>query len=93
MRFTVYKTERTLLLSQYRQALEKELPEILDKKAARRFIACLDALRSLKDDDIDQMIEELVDALCSNPAITRKGIMEMVNRAGYEWPKAYRFPR
>jgi hypothetical protein len=37
------------------------------------------------------MIEELVDALCSNPAIARKGIVELVNSAGYEWPKAYRF--
>ncbi len=86
-----YKAERALLLTQYRQVLEKELPEVLDKKSARRFIACLDALRSLKDDDVDQMIEELVDKLCSNPAIARKGIVEMVGGAGYEWPKPYRF--
>lgn len=87
-----YKAERALLLTQYRQALEKDIPVILDKKSARWFIVCLDALRSLKDDEVDQMIEELVDALCSNPAIARKGIVEMVNGAGYEWPKAYHFP-
>ncbi len=86
-----YESERALLLTEYGQALERELPGILDKKAARRFIACLDALHSLKDDEVNQMIEELVDKLCSNPAIARKGIIEMVNRAGYEWPKAYRF--
>ena len=88
-----YETERALLLTQHRQALEKELPVILDRKSARRFIARLDTLRSLKDEKIDQMIEKLVDALCSNPAIVRKGIVEMVNNAGYEWPKAYRFPQ
>ena len=86
-----YESERALLLTHYRQALEKELPIIIDRKSARRFIACLDTLRSLKDDAVDQMIEELEDALCSNPAIARKGIVEMVNSAGYEWPKAYRF--
>ena len=88
-----YETERALLLTQHRQALEKELPVILDRKSARRFIARLDTLRSLKDEKIDQLIEKLVDALCSNPAIVRKGIVEMVNNAGYEWPKAYRFPQ
>lgn len=86
-----YESERALLFTEYRQALERELPGVLDKKAARWFIACLDALRSLKDDEVDQIIEELVDKLCSNPAIARKGIVEMVNRAGYEWPKSYRF--
>ena len=86
-----YESERALLLTEYKQALEKELPVILDRSSARRFIACLDTLRSLKDGEVDQMIEELVDALCSNPAIARKGIVEMVNSAGYEWPKAYRF--
>lgn len=86
-----YESERALLLTEYRQALERELPGILDKKAARMFIACLDVLHSLKDDEVNQMIEKLVDKLCSNPAIVRKGIVEMVNRAGYEWPKAYRF--
>lgn len=86
-----YESERALLLTQHRQALEKDIPVVLDKKSARRFIACLDVLRSLKDDGVNQMIEELVDVLCSNPAIARKGIVEMVNSAGYEWPKAYRF--
>ena len=87
-----YESERALLLTQYRQVLEKDIPVVLDKKSAGRFIACLDVLRSLKDDAVDQMIEELVNALCSNPTIARKGIVEMVNGAGYEWPKAYRFP-
>lgn len=87
-----YKAERDLLLTQHKEALEKEISDILDKKSARKFIACLDALRSMKDDEIDQMIEELVDKLCSNPKIARKGIVELVNSAGYEWPKAYRFP-
>ena len=87
-----YESERALLLTQHRQALEKDIPVVLDKKSARRFIACLDVLRSLKDDGVNQMIEELVDGLCSNPAIARKGIVEMVNGAGYEWPKAYHFP-
>ncbi len=86
-----YESEQALLLTEYRQALERKLPGVLDKKAARRFITCLDALRSLMDNEVDQMMEELVDKLCSNPAIVRKGIVEMVNRAGYEWPKAYRF--
>ena len=87
-----YESERALLLTQHRQALEKDIPVVLDKKSARRFIACLDVLRSLKDDEVDQMIEELVNALCSNPTIARKDIVEMVNGAGYEWPKAYHFP-
>lgn len=86
-----YKSERALILTQHRQALERELPGVLDKKSARMFISCLNALRSLKDDAINQMIEELVNKLCSNPAIARKGIVEMVNAAGYEWPKAYHF--
>lgn len=86
-----YEAERALLLTQYRQLLEHELSGVLDKKAARRFIAYLDALLSLEDDAIHQMIEELVDNLCSNPAIARKGIVELINAAGYEWPKAYRF--
>jgi len=87
-----YEAERVLLLTQYRQRMEREIPGILDKKSARRFIACLDALRSLKDARVDQMIEKLVDTLCSNPAIARKGIVELINAAGYEWPKAYHFP-
>lgn len=88
-----YESERASLLTQYRQALEEELPVILDKNSARRFIACLDALRSLNDEAINQMIAEFVERLCSNPAIARKGIVELVNSAGYEWPKSYRFPQ
>ena len=87
------QSDRVILLTQYRQMLEQKLPKVLEKKFARHFIACLDALRSLKDDEVNQIIEELVEKLCSNPAIARKGIVELVNSAGYEWPKAYRFPQ
>lgn len=88
-----YQLERATLLTQYRPMLEQKLPKVLDKQSARNFIACLDALRSLKDDEVNQITEELVEKLCTNPAIARKGIVELVNSAGYEWPKAYRFPQ
>lgn len=86
-----YDAERVLLCTEHRQALVKELPGILDRRSARGFIAYLDVLRSLKDDEVERMIEELVDQLCSSPHIARKGVVELVNSAGYEWPKAYRF--
>lgn len=87
-----YKGERMLLFTQYRQMLESEIPAVLDRKSAKRFIACLDALRSIQEEEIGLMIEELVGKLCSREAIARKGIVEMINGAGYEWPKSYRFP-
>lgn len=87
-----YNVERRLLLTKYRQQLAAQIPGITDKPTARQFIICLHSLHSLKDKEVDQMIENLVDTLCSNPGIARKGIVEMVNNAGYEWPKAYHFP-
>lgn len=87
-----YNAERRLLLTKYRQQLAAQIPGITDKPTARQFIICLHSLRSLKDEGVDQMIENLVDMLCSSPSIARKGIVEMVNNAGYEWPKSYQFP-
>lgn len=90
--FDAYEAERALLLTLCKEQLAAEIPGITDKPTARQFIICLHSLRSLKDKEVDQIIENLVDTLCSNPAIVRKGIIELINNAGYEWPKSYRFP-
>jgi hypothetical protein len=37
------------------------------------------------------MLEEIVDTVCGNPAVARKGVVEIINSAGYLWPKPYRF--
>lgn len=84
---TAYEAERTLLLTEFRKRLELEMVHVHNQNAARRFAACLDTLRSLNDKVIDQMIEELVDQLCSNPSVARKGIVEIMNQAGFVWPK------
>lgn len=88
---TSYKKERCFLLTEGNAMLKGTIPYLL-RKTIPDFLACLDVLRSLADPEIDQMIAGLVDTLCSNPSISRTGIVEMVNRAGYEWPKSYRFP-
>lgn len=87
----MYEAERNLVLTRYMHVLEDKVPGVLDKASAREFIDCLKTLRYLKDVEVDQMISELVDKICSNPAIARKGIVELFNRSGFEWPKSYRF--
>lgn len=86
-----FEAERHYLLTEGNAMLEGTIPYLL-KRTVPDFLACLDVLRSLADPEIDQMVTRLVDTLCSNPSISRTGIVEMVNRAGYEWPKSYRFP-
>lgn len=86
-----FLAERGLLLTQYRQMLEQALPGITNRKTARQFTALLDTLRSLRDPAVDQMINELVHKLCSSPSVARKGVVEIILSAGYEWPKPYQF--
>lgn len=86
-----YETERKFLLIEGKEMLEGAIPYLL-RQTVPDFLTCLDVLRSLADPEIDQMVTRLVDTLCSNPTVSRTGIVEMVNRAGYEWPKSYRFP-
>lgn len=87
-----YAKELAFLLSEGRHVLEKMLPDVMNPATARTFVAHLNAIRLCKDDSVFPLLNELVDALCSNPAIARKGILEIVLSAGYEWPKPYSFP-
>lgn len=86
-----YDAEMAYLLTQCEEKLEQEIPKVLDKTSARRFIACLNAFKEMPEKEFAVLTGYLVDRVCSNPAIARKGIVEMINRAGYEWPKPYRF--
>ena len=89
---TAFLAERDLLLTQYRQLLEQELPDATSRKAARQFIVLLDTLRTLRDPAVNQMIDELVRAAGTNPAAARKGVVETLASAGYECFKPYQFP-
>ncbi len=88
-----YAQELAFLLSTGRRILETLLPNVVNRTTARTFVAHLNAIRSCKDDSVLSMLDEFVDKLCSDPAIARKGIIEIVMGAGYEWPKPYRFPK
>lgn len=87
-----YDAEASAILQMCREKLETEIPHVWDRASARRFISCLDALRELPGEKVTALIDYMVDRVCSNSAIVRKGIVEMINKAGYEWPKPYRKP-
>lgn len=80
------------LLNECKEKMKVEMPNVVNASTAKRFVACLDALRELEDQEVQPMIEFMVNSICSNPAVARKGVVEIFNAAGYEWPKAYRFP-
>ncbi len=88
-----YAQELAFLLSTGRRILETLLPNVVNRTTARTFVAHLNAIRSCKDDSVLPILDEIVDKLCSNPAIARKGIIEIVAGADYEWPKSYHFPK
>jgi len=88
-----YVQELAFLLSTGRRILENLLPNVVNRTTARTFVAHLNAIRSCNDNSVLPMLDEIVDKLCSDPAIARKGIIEIIAGAGYEWPKPYRFPK
>ena len=88
-----YAQELNFLIVTGRHVLEELLPNVINRTTARTFVAHLNAIRSCKDESVLPMLDEIVDKLCSNPAIAKKGIIEIVMGAGYEWPKPYRFPK
>ena len=79
------------IMTECKRKLELEIPNTMTTASAKRFVACLNALRELEEKEIPQIIDSMVNRVCSNPAIARKGIVEIFLAAGYEWPKSYRF--
>ena len=86
-----YTRELEYLLTTARSTLEQLVPNTINRTTARTFVAHLNAVRSCKDDAVIPLLDELIDAVCSNPAVARKGVIEIIASAGYEWPKPYRF--
>ena len=86
-----YTRELEYLLSTGRSTLTQLAPNTINRVTARTFVAHLNAIRSCKDDAVIPLLDELVDAVCSNPAVARKGVVEIIMSAGYEWPKPYHF--
>ena len=86
-----YALELEQLIATGRDTLTQLVPQTISRATARTFVAHLDAIRSCKDDAVLPMLEEIVDTVCSNPAVARKGVVEIINSAGYLWPKPYRF--
>jgi hypothetical protein len=73
--------------------LEAELPQVVNKAAAKRFVQCLKALQELPEKDIPALIDALVEKACTNPTAARTGVAETLSSAGYLWPKPYIFPK
>lgn len=86
-----YAVELKYLLSTGRSTLMQLAPNTLTKDTVRIFVAHLNAIRSCGDDAIMPLLDEMVEAVCSNPAVARKGVIEIISSAGYLWPKPYRF--
>lgn len=86
-----YALELEQLIATGRDTLTQLAPQTISRATARTFVAHLDAIRSCKDDAVLPMLEEIVETVCSNPAVARKGVIEIINSAGYLWPKPYRF--
>ena len=73
--------------------LEAELPQVVNKAAAKRFAQCLKALQELPEKDIPALIDALVEKACTNPAAAGTGVAETLSSDGYLWPKPYIFPK
>ena len=78
-----YAAELEYLPSTSRSTLMQLAPNTLTRDTAQIFVAHLNAIRSCGDDAVMPLLDEMVEAVCSNPAVARKGVTEIISSAGY----------